>query len=181
MLAVVIAAALSPNTGVVQAQTNAQYNQSPSSTVSPYLYVGIGVAVALAALLVALLLMGRRRRRPPSPPPPQLWQGGPSAPASAAAVAPPPPSPPPASPPPPAAGPAYLETPEDVGQAAQAGPIVGAGVGAGAAGAGAEAEPDIDSLMAELDKISGEILKRAPKKGAGSVPADEGAGATGNR
>ncbi len=182
MLAVVIAAALSPNTGVVQAQTNAQYNQSPSSTVSPYLYVGIGVAVALAALLVALLLMGRRRRRPPSPPPPQLWQGGPSAPTTAAAVAPPPPSPPPPSPPPPAAHPAYLETPEDVGQAAPTGPIVGTGVGAGAAaGAGAEAEPDIDSLMAELDKISGEILKRAPKKGPGSVPADEGTGAAGNR
>jgi len=28
------------------------------------------------------------------------------------------------------------------------------------------AEPDIDSLMSELDKISGEILKRQPKKGA---------------
>ena len=41
-----------------------------------------------------------------------------------------------------------------------------------AAGAGAESEPDIDSLMAELDKISGEILKRTPKKGAQSA-ADE--------
>ncbi len=92
MLAIVIAAALSPNTGVVQAQTNSQYNQSPSSPVSPYLYVGIGVAVALAALLVALLLMGRRRRRPPAP---QAWHGGPSAPAGAVAgaVAAPPPAP----------------------------------------------------------------------------------------
>ncbi len=30
--------------------------------------------------------------------------------------------------------------------------------------ADADSEPDIDSLMAELDKISSEILKRTPKK-----------------
>jgi hypothetical protein len=47
-------------------------------------------------------------------------------------------------------------------------------VAGGAAGAAAGApEPDIDSLMAELDKISGEILKKAPKPGAsGSGAAD---------
>jgi hypothetical protein len=50
--------------------------------------------------------------------------------------------------------------------AAPAGAAAGAAAGAGAA----EAEPDIDSLMAELDKISGEILKRAPKKGAEKPP-----------
>ncbi len=42
-----------------------------------------------------------------------------------------------------------------------------AGAAGGAAGAAGEAEPDIDSLMAELDKISGEILKKAPKPGSG--------------
>ncbi len=40
-----------------------------------------------------------------------------------------------------------------------------------AGAAGESAEPDIDSLMAELDRISGEILKRAPKKG--TAPATE--------
>jgi hypothetical protein len=45
-----------------------------------------------------------------------------------------------------------------VGTAGAAG--ASAGVAAGAT------EPDIDSLMAELDKISGEILKRGAKKGA---------------
>jgi archaellum component FlaC len=37
--------------------------------------------------------------------------------------------------------------------------------------AAAEADPDIDSLMAELDKISGEILKKAPKTGSGGSGA----------
>jgi len=41
-----------------------------------------------------------------------------------------------------------------------------------AAATAGEAEPDIDSLMAELDKISGEILKKPPKKGAGSQGTD---------
>ena len=34
-----------------------------------------------------------------------------------------------------------------------------------------EAEPDIDSLMAELEKISGEILKQKPKKKNGTPPS----------
>ena len=42
MLSVVLAAGLAPNTGVVQAQSNTQYNQSPSSSgVSPWLYAAI--------------------------------------------------------------------------------------------------------------------------------------------
>ena len=170
MLAVVIASALTPNVGVVQAQTNNQY-VSPGNTnplLSPFVLGGI-VAVILAAILVALLLM-RRRRRPPAAaqPPMQAWKGG-GGPGGAAAV------PPPSTPvtPPPAAAPAYLETPEDVGQAP---PTVAVPRGAAAAPAAAEeAEPDIDSLMAELDKISGEILKRAPKKGQPPAqPPDEG-------
>jgi hypothetical protein len=34
-----------------------------------------------------------------------------------------------------------------------------------------EAEPDIDSLMAELEKISGEILKQKPKRKNGPPPS----------
>jgi hypothetical protein len=178
MLAVVVAAGLSPNVGVVQAQTNGQYNQSPSSGLALWEYAAIA-AVAIAALLALALLLMRRRRRPPpaAPAPPmQAWEGGP---AGGAAAPPPPPA---AAPSPPPAPPAYLETPEDVGHAPPAVPVskeaAVAGAAAGAAGTGAAAgaagEPDIDSLMAELDKISGEILKRAPKKG--TPPANETAG-----
>jgi hypothetical protein len=164
MLAVVVAAALSPNVGVVQAQTNSNYNQSPSSGVPWWEYAAIGGIVA-AALVVALAVLFTRRRRPPAaaPPPMEAWQGGPSGPSA--------PSAPAAPPPPPAAAPAYLETPEDVGHAPPAVPVSKAAAGAAGGAAAGEAEPDIDSLMAELDKISGEILKRAPKKGS-STPSE---------
>jgi hypothetical protein len=43
--------------------------------------------------------------------------------------------------------------------------IAGAAAGGAAAGAaGEEAPGDIDSLMGELDRISGEILQRGPGK-----------------
>ncbi|MGA9839215.1 MAG: hypothetical protein WBS16_02095, partial [Thermoplasmata archaeon] len=48
----------------------------------------------------------------------------------------------------------------------------GAVAGAGAAAA-AEDEPDIDSLMAELDKISGEILKRPKGASDKKPPVDD--------
>ena len=183
MLAVVIAAAFVPNTGIVQAQSSTDYSHPSSSTVSPWVYLGIAAAVIVAGLLVALLLLSRRRRPPPSKAAPvQPWQGGPPAGAGGAAPA----APPAAPPTPPGAAPAYLETPEDVGHAPPAVPVSKAGVAAGAgagaaagtaAAAGGEAEPDIDSLMAELDKISSEILKRAPKKGAQQPPTEPPGGA----
>jgi hypothetical protein len=164
MLAVVVAAGLSPNTGVVQAQTNQPYPPTPSSSsISPYVYLGIAALVIVAGLLLALFLL--RRRRPPAagaPPPMQTWQGG---------------APPPTGGGPPAAAPAYLETPEDIGHAPPPGPAakaaeVAAPAAAAPAAAG-EAEPDIDSLMAELDNISGEILKRAPKKTTGAKTEED--------
>jgi type IV secretory pathway VirB10-like protein len=177
MLAVVVAAGLTPNAGLVQAQSNSQYNQSPSSSgLSPWVWGAIAI-VAVAVILLAALIALRRRRPPAAAPPPPMaaWQAGPSAPTAPAA-----PPAPPAAPPPPAAAPAYLETPEDVGVPPPSVPVskvAAAGAGAAAAGAAGavEAEPDIDSLMAELDKISGEILKRAPKKGSGTQaePTDE--------
>ena len=175
MLAVIVAAALSPNLGAVPAQTNSQYSQPSSTGLSGWEIGAIAAVVIAAALALAIGFM--RRRRPPTAAsvPVQPWQGG----AGPGAAPPAPLMPPPPPPGPPAAAPAYLETPEDVGQApptVTAGKVAGAGATGAAAGAAAEeAEPDIDSLMAELDKISGEILKRAPKKGAAppAEPAEE--------
>jgi hypothetical protein len=170
MLALVLAAALSPNSGAVPAQTGSgcQYGACPASTSSfPWWIVGV-IAVLVAAALVALLLLARRRR-PPATGAPEAW-APPAGTAGAAAAG--------ASPPPPGPGasPAYLETPEDVGAsmpAVGAAAAVGAGAGAAAGAAAAEDEPDIDSLMAELDKISGEILKKAPKSGSGGSAGAE--------
>ncbi len=158
MLGTVIAAALSPNVGLVQAQVTAQYG-TPAATTTPFPWWIVGVIIALiAALVLAYLLVGRRRR----PPKGSQAPAGAAGPPSGASGGPPPP-------PPPAAHP-YIETPEDVGAAM---PTVGmgatAGAGAGAAAGGATQEPDIDALMAELDKISGEILKKPPKGGAGTT------------
>jgi hypothetical protein len=164
MLAVVVAAGLTPNTGVVQAATNSPYSQPSSSSLSPYAYLGIAALVIVLGLLLALFLL--RRRRPPAaaaPPPMQTWQEGPA--------------PPPTGGAPPAAAPAYLETPEDVTRVpTPIPPATGAAATVPAAavpGAAEGAEPDIDSLMAELDKISGEILKRAPKKPPGAKAGEE--------
>jgi hypothetical protein len=169
MLATVVAAALSPNIGSVAAQSTCQYNncQSGSSTPFPWWIVGV-IILIIVGLILAYLIFGRRRPPSKSSSPPSTWE--PPAGASAGgAVAP-------AAPPASGGGaaPPYLETPEDVGASL---PAVGAGaaaggVAAGGAAAATEEEPDIDSLMAELDKISGEILKKSPKTGnTGSTDA----------
>lgn len=65
MLGVVIAAALTPNLGVVSAQTGSQYGQ-PSSTapITFYDWIAIGATVAvIVGLFVAILV---QRRRPPA-------------------------------------------------------------------------------------------------------------------
>jgi hypothetical protein len=164
MLAVVIAAGFFPNTGSVQAQSNCPYGGCASSSAIPtWELVSILVLIAAGVIAAALFLM-RRRRRPPATSV-QAWQGAPPAGAGTGAAAAAPPSGP---------TPPYIETPEDVGHAppvVPSGPEAGTGAAVAApaaAAAAGEAEPDIDSLMAELDKISGEILKKPPKKGAGS-------------
>jgi hypothetical protein len=164
MLATVIAAALTPNIGAVPAQSSCQYGTCSSGTSTPFPWWIVAVVVVIvAALVLAYLLVGRRRRPPArglrpaeaAVPPSGAAGGGPEAPGGPAAAA-------------------YVETPEDVGAAM---PSV-AGVAGGAAGAGAaagapEEEPDIDALMAELDKISGEILKKPPKTGGGGSAEGE--------
>jgi len=157
MLAVVLAAGLFPNTGTVRADTSCPYGGcATTSTIPTWELVSILVLIAAGAIAAALFLM--RRRRPPPSAPVQAWQEAP-----------------------PAAGgaPAYLESPEDIGHTppsvapgtmAVGGAAVGGAAVGGAAAAGAE--PDIDSLMAELDKISGEILKKPSKKGKGGPEGD---------
>jgi hypothetical protein len=151
MLATVIAAALTPNFDTASATPTAQYG-TPTGTTTPFPWWIVAVIVVVVAAIVLAYLMLGRRRRPPArgaPPPP----GG--APPSGAATGAPPPGP----------SAAYLETPEDVGAAMPAVAGLGAAGGAGAAAGAATQEPDIDALMAELDKISGEILKKPPKTG----------------
>jgi len=72
MLGVVVAAGLTPNTGVVQASSNCTYGHCTSSASFPYWLVGASVAAVVVALLLTLLLL-RRRRRPGEPP--SEWQG----------------------------------------------------------------------------------------------------------
>jgi len=209
MLAVVVAAGLTPNTGVVQATSNCTYGQCPStSSPFPLWAVGASVAAVVVALLLAFLIL-RRRRRPGQPPSewegpqgagaPPSGAGGPGGPGlyGAAAVggaaaagaepewqegptsgepmagtepdfmeSPPPPPPAPVAAPPPAPMPPPVAPP--------VAPSPVAAAPKAPAPPAEEAEPDIDSLMAELEKISGEILKQKPKKKNGSpAPSDD--------
>jgi len=161
MLAVIVAAGLSPGVVATSESAGCAYNQCPAGTSVPWWAIGAIVALVLVGLIAAVLLL--RRRRPGGPGPTAAEAGAVAQPPSGATGLPPsgatgqPPSGA-AVPPPP-----YLETPEDVATPPPPLPAPPPAPPA-APPAGAEAEPDIDSLMAELDKISGEILKRAPKR-----------------
>ena len=151
VLAAVLVLAFLPNTGAIPADTSCPYGNCSTTNNGPATlwYVLLGALVLVAAALGAILLL-RRRRAPPPAAPVEPWSGptggpgeapggGPVAPAAVGAAA-------------------YLETPEDVGHP---GPEVPAAEAPPAAEGGA----DIDSLMQELDKISGEILQRGkPQK-----------------
>jgi MYXO-CTERM domain-containing protein len=178
MLAIVIAAGLTPESGIVRASSNCTYGNCPASTPFPVWAVATTIAVVVLALLLALLLL-RRRRRPPAAQAPPEWEGPAGAGAGVAAGTtmgeeggeipawqePPPP--------PPDAPAGAVESPEYLEGAAVAPPVAAAGAAA-VPGPAPEAEPDIDSLMSELDKISEEILKRPTKKPpAGSSDDDE--------
>jgi hypothetical protein len=154
MLGLVLAAALGPATGTVAASASCQYGTCASNGPSALTW-GLGALLAAVILIVALAVILQRRRGGPPP------SGGAGV-AAWSGTAPESPAP--------AEAPPYLESPDDVGAATGA---AAAGAGA-AAGAAAAAEPgDIDSLMGELDRISGEILKRGPgKKGPSTDGAD---------
>jgi hypothetical protein len=170
MLAVVVAAALVPNAGTVQAASNCPYGNcsTPSSSFPAWELASIGAIVVLFLLVGLFVLM--RRRRPPAAESMDGGAAGGGAPPSGAMQQGP------ASPyPEESSSAAYVETPEDVASPppAMSVPAAAVGAGAGTGAAAAESEPDIDSLMAELDKISGEILKRTPKKGSSTPPDDD--------
>lgn len=163
MLAVVVAAGLFPNAGTVRADTNCPYGGCSTSSALP-LWELTSILVIIAAVAIAAALILLRRRRPPTTPV-QAWKQAPPAGAGTAVEGP--------------AGPTapYIETPEDVGHAPPPVPATRVAAGAAvAAPAAAEGEPDIDSLMAELDRISGEILKKPSKKGASTGGEDLGEG-----
>jgi len=158
MLAVVVTAGLFPNAGTVQAQSSCPYGGCTTTSVVPvWEYVSILVVIAAGAIVALLFIM--RRRRPPRSSTVTPWAAGAAGGAAAA---------------PAGAAPPYLETPEDVGHAPPTvAPAVTPVAPAAGAGEGAESGSDIDSLMAELDKISTEILKKAPKKGADGKETDD--------
>jgi len=174
LLGVVVLAGLLPNTGTVQAQSSCPYGGCSTPAVVP-LWEIASILGVIAAVVVACALILLRRRRPSGAAPPaaagpvQPWQEGPET--SEAAGAPGAPT---------GAAAPYLEGPEDIGHAPPTlppsppkAPGAAAPAAAPAAAAGAEGEADIDSLMAELDRISGEILKKSPKKGSAQKPPEE--------
>ncbi|MCI4339779.1 MAG: hypothetical protein L3J73_00720 [Thermoplasmata archaeon] len=158
VIAAVLVVAFLPNTGAIPADTSCPYGNCSTTGNGPATlwYVLLGALVLVAAALGAVLLL-RRRRAPAPAASVEPWSGptsgtleGPEgAPAAAAG----------------GVAPAYLETPEDVGHP---GPDVPAGEGAAPAEGGA----DIDSLMQELDKISGEILQRGKPQSKTPPPAE---------
>jgi hypothetical protein len=145
--------AASPSSQVSAATAAVTVVSSPSSSSSSYwVYAVIAVVVLLAVILAALVV--RRRRRSPAKvvPPVQASEAG-AAPAARDG--------------PPAVAPAYVETPKDVGQAPpEVLPMSAAGAAAATtAPAASGAESDFAALMAELDKISGEVQKKPTKTG----------------
>ncbi len=188
MLAVIIAAALSPSAGLVKAQTNTQYGSggsTPDNTLTYTLIALLAVIVAVAALLLAVVV--RRRRRGGGPQTMSTWEGGTgpepptegSGPEMGVAMAPPTGA---AeyyegtSPPPPPSGGAAPDWVEE-----RPPPPLPPAAGAATAEEIPAGEPDIDRLMAELDQISDDILKKGSgRKGSGAAePTDTEAGESG--
>jgi hypothetical protein len=136
---------------------------SSSNSLSIWVYVGIGLALFVLVVATLAVLSRRRRRHAGATPPIHVWQEEPAPPAGSGPIAP---------------IPAYLETPEDTGRGLPGGFTVSAGGTAAVATMppSAEPEPDIDALMAELDRISVDILKVGSTKGTGrrgKTPAEE--------
>ncbi|MCI4344119.1 MAG: hypothetical protein L3J87_00635 [Thermoplasmata archaeon] len=159
MLGIIIAAALSPNTGATPAQSSCPYGVCPNASNGIASWeIALVVIVLLAAALLAVLLLRRRGRGGPPAEAPSgaMDMGGPGGPGMT-------PLEPPISAP-------YVEMPEDVGA-----PPPEAPPPPPTPPPAAEGEGDIDSLLKELDTISGEILKRgAPGKKEPPTSGDSG-------
>ena len=166
LLLVVVAAALTPNFGTVSAQSSCPYGNCTSGSGSsfPWTELFIGLAVILAALILAMLAIYYRRRKPPADDDSDVPGG-----AGSTGIG--------TTPPPSTgttqigtsaeAGPSYLDATKFFGTIPP--PPDEAGSGATAAWAGTTSyaarsvgvEADLDSILAEIEKISGEILKRS--------------------
>jgi hypothetical protein len=160
VIAGVVLLALLPNTGAIPASSTCSYGSCPSTAPATPIswYILLAVLIIVAVALGVLLLL--RRRNPPtaaasvepwSGPTAGAATGGATAGATDGATLPT------------DGGPAaaYIESDSDV---AQPHPEVADAAAGAAAGGAAEGGGDIDSLMQELDKISGEILQRGKPK-----------------
>ncbi len=166
MLLVVVAAALTPNFGTVSAQSSCPYGNCTSGSGSsfPWTELFLALAVILAALILAMLAVYYRRRKPPAGDDRMFREALALREATRLLRLP-------------------RERPE-IGSSAEAGhyhlePVEFFGTippafredGTGTTAAWAKTtsyvvgsggvESDLDSILAEIDKISGEILKRS--------------------
>jgi hypothetical protein len=155
--------ATAPETQTSTATSAVTVTTPSSSSSSSWPYLGIALAVIVIVLLATLLVL--RRRRPPAAAktPQEHSQEEPTSPTEIG---------------PPLGAPAYIETPEDTGQAPPVitpAPATVATIPTPPPAAGTTAptpapivtdpESDIAALMAELDKIGSEVVKKAPKTG----------------
>ena len=172
LLIALLGAALLPALGVVSADTSCVYNCTTSSPSTPlWAWAAIGIIVVAAILSTAFLLMRRNRSRPPAEPYNGPSEGAAGVAGAGAVAGAEEPEAPPATETAPNGNAAYIEQPEDTA----APPAVlasgaAAGAAAGAVAGAAADDTNIDALMDELDKISGEILKKDQRtKGSSSA------------
>jgi hypothetical protein len=155
MLAVVVAAVLTTNSGGVQAQTS---NQPSSSTSFSWTNAGLAALVVVPGGLLALFLWGRPRPSATRCPTMQLVQEGSDSPSNPlGTVAPQTPTA--------TAAAVYRETPRDVGDAPPTVPVAATGAAGavaveGVAATGKRPGSHIGWLMAEIDEVYREKAKR---------------------
>jgi hypothetical protein len=166
MMAVTVAAAFLPGIGAAPATPGAAcvYGECPANNNGIPLGTLYLILALLAIVALVLGLLIYRERRGGGRQPPQEWAEGTEGAAAGG----------------PAAANLYTEGPEDVSVPPPevSGAVAAAGAGA-AVGAAAGQEGDIDSLMAELDRISGEILKKGSGKKGGPGSSTGGSDSTG--
>jgi len=136
-----------------------------TSSSFPWIWVYIGIALATLAgvVLVTLVALRWRRLDAQAASTSQTWEEGPAPPRGGR---------------PAESAPAYLETREDIGsipptnptaqvaKAAAPSPVPTPVVG--------DTGSEVDSILAELDKISAEISSRSPRKVSSAKPDEEG-------
>lgn len=165
MLSVIIASVVFPNLGEAPAQSSCGYPLYPpcASSTTSWEYGAIAAVVIVVALAFVLVYLQSHRRPPAATGPVQPWKGG-GGPGAGPSTAPTGPSTPPV--PPPIAAPVYLETPGEVAQEPPTPPGRDSAVATSGSPVATEPRPDDDPLVAELDRISREVQKRARKKAA---------------